>query len=170
MNRHVLVAFILILVGSLGLASLLIPVKNHFSILNFYVVWASDAYGDDINDTIVQQYNGSAWVLIQQFSANGSARITDSWPTSFLVTVKINGSLLATNTSSGANIATRVNMTIIQADNASNIIWNNLVLNSTGTPSFINPYWYVAKLGNWTAALAVSGVTYNCSIYYQGSY
>jgi len=169
-NRHLLVGFILILVGSLGLASVLIPIRNRWNFLDFYVVWASDSYGDDINDTKVSQYNTSQWVLIQQFSANGSARITDSWQTSFLVTVKINGSLLATNTSSGADTATRVNMTIVQADNGANIIWNNLSLNSTGTPSYASPYWYVAKLGNWTSSLPVAGVTYNCTIVYQGYY
>jgi len=170
MNRHIIIGFVLILIGSLGLASCLIPARNRLSYLSFFIVSASDSYGDDINDTIVNQYNGSNWLLIQQFSSNGSARITDNQSVSFLVTVKINGSLLATNTSSGADSATRVNMTIIQADNGTNIIWNNLVLNSTGTPAFTSPYWYVAKLGNWTSSLPVSGVTYNCTIYYQGNY
>jgi hypothetical protein len=134
------------------------------------VVWAADSYGDDFNDTIVSQYNGSSWLFIQQFSANASASINGSEAVSFLVTVKINGSLLNPSSASVADSCTRVNMTIVQSDNPSNVIWNNLTLNSTGTPSFISPYWYVAKLGNWTSSLPVSGVTYNCTIIYQAFY
>jgi hypothetical protein len=169
-GKAVRISLVLALIGSLALANILMPARNRFCMLSFYVVWAQDSYGDDINDTIVSQYNGSSWLFVQQFSANGSARVNENQSISFLVTVKFNATLLATNSSSGADSATRVNMTIVQADNASNIIWNNLVLNSTGTPGFTAPYWYVQKLGNWTTILPVSGVTYNCSIYYQGSY
>lgn len=167
MNRHAFVGFSVILL--LAIALLALP-KFQISFLHIGVVYASDSYGDDINDTIVSQYNTTAWITIQDFTANGSARITPAWSTSFLVTVKINASLLATNSSAGSDSGTRVNMTIVQADNGTNIIWNNLTLNSTGTPSFTSPYWYVQKLGNWTSNLAVSGVTYNCTIVYQGYY
>jgi hypothetical protein len=173
LNRHFIVAFTVILIGIFGLASWSVGFLGHknFAFLGLNVVFASDAYGDDINDTLVQQYNGSAWLLIIDATGNSSAKVDPNLQISFLVNVKINASLLATNTSSYAqNSATMVNMSIVQADNASNVIWNNLTLNATGTPSFSSPYWYCSKLGNWTSSFPQSGVTYNCTIVYQGYY
>ena len=168
-KRQFICCYVLMLIGSLMLA-------YHFSgssgkaWLRFFVVWAADSYGDDINDTLVSTQFAGGWIQLQDLSGNGSCSINASQPMSFIVTVKINGSLLAVSSAGQADSNTRVNMTIVQADNASNIIWNNLTLNSTGTPSFTAPYWYVAKLGNWTSSLPLSGVTYNCTIVYQAFY
>ena len=172
MNDKLKIILVILSIMAFLVASNSIAFMHHsnFAILNLFVVYASDSYGDDINDTVISQYN-TTWTQIIDATGNTSAKCDPNLQISFLVTVKINGSIIGTNTSSYAqNTATMVNMTIVQADNASNIIWNNLTLNATGTPSFTSPYWYCSKLGNWTSNLAQSGVTYNCTITYQGYY
>ena len=165
---HVFPAIVTIL-GTVLVFGLLANVNvGPFSFLRVYVVHAADAYGNDITHVEVSEYNTTAWNLVQNFTGNGSCRVHDQWEISFLIGVQINETLLSANSTGQADAQTRVNMTITHEN--STLIWDNVPLNSTGTPFFESPYWYVLKLGNWTASLPEQGVTYNCTITYEKYY
>ena len=123
--------------------------------------------GMDINWIYVEQYNGTAWNLVQNFTTTGgSERILDTQPINFTVCVYFNKTLAAAV--GDAVTYTRVNGTIGVGGDAS--IWNNVALNYSGTNSSDATFWYLWYHGNWTTSLAVAGTTYNCTFLYQGYY
>jgi len=155
--------------GKILLASLisLILVLSFVSLLDkgSFLAFAADSYGNDITYIEVWQYNGTADTNKANFTATaGSARIVDSWSTSFIIGVKINSSLVAS--SAEAISYTRVNMTIIRTDTSA-YIWNNVPLNNSASATLISSFYYTTKIGNWTSSLPASGVTYNCTAVYQ---
>lgn len=121
----------------------------------------------DIKWIEVQQYNGSAWNQINNYTTTGgSDRILAGQKVNFTVEVSFNKTLASTIGDAQSN--TRVNGTIgIGSDHS---IWNNVALNLSATYQSDATYWYVWFVGNWTSSLAVGGSTYNCTFTYEGNY
>ena len=128
-----------------------------------HLAWAADAYGNDIQFVEIHQYNGSAWNLVENFtSSGGSTRVHDGWPTNFSVSIKFN-STFASSTAEAISY-TRVYMNISQS------VWTNEELNNTAC-SLIGDFYVLEEEGHWNqTGKPESGVTYECSVLYQGYY
>ena len=130
------------------------------------IVFAQDSQGNDITFFEIDQYNGSAWVNVANFTSTGqTARIHDGWQTGFLVGVKLNKTLASD--SATAISYTKCNMTISYD---SSYVWDNVNLNQTGSVQNDDSFWYINFQGNWTSNLPAQGVTYNCTVTYQAYY
>jgi hypothetical protein len=127
-----------------------------------YTVFAVDSYGNDINFIEVWQYNGTGYVLLANFtSSGGSVRVHDSWVINFTIGIRFN-STLASSTSEAISY-TRVYMNITG-------IWTNVELNNTSC-TLIGSYYYLTEQGHWNqTGYPQAGVTYECSVLYQGYY
>jgi hypothetical protein len=121
----------------------------------------------DIQWIEVQQYNGTVWNQVNNYTATGgSDRILDSQLVNFTIEVSINKTVATTI--NDAQSYTRVNGTIGIGNDHS--IWDNVALNLSATYQSDATYWYVWFVGNWTSSLAVGGLTYNCTFVYQAYY
>jgi len=130
-------------------------------------VFGADSQGNDITFCEVYQYNGSDWNMVVNFTASGgSARIHDSWPTSFVVGTKFNSSLCSSQ--SEASNYTEVYMNITAVGGPS--VWSNVVLNETSCTGPTSDYYWLQDVGNWTSDLPSSGVTYNCTVDFRPYY
>lgn len=132
---------------------------------------APDSYGNDIYVVYIQQYSGTSWEYVYNFTASGqNTRVHDGWQVGFYVVVKLNYTL-ATD-AAGAKAYTRVNMTLTNMTDLKKVTgWDNVVLNNTGTPwndgTAPTSFWYCPKQGNWTAELPIADMIYNCTFAYQ---
>ena len=131
-----------------------------------HLVYASDSYGNDINSIEVWQWNDSAYNLKANFtSTGGSVRVHDGWVINFTVSIKMNNTLVSST--SEAIDYTRVYMNITYN---SNFIWNNIELNNTSC-ELIGNFYYLKEQGHWNQTdYPQSGITYECSVLYQGYY
>jgi len=129
----------------------------------FRLVYGSDAYGNDIQFVEVHQYNGSAWNLVHNFtSSGGSCRVHDGWITNFTVSIKFNSTFASNNEE--AISYTRVYMNISES------VWTNEELNNTAC-SLVGSFYILEEQGCWNqTGKPESGVTYECSVLYQGYY
>jgi len=127
-----------------------------------HTVFAVDSYGNDINFIEVWQYNGTDYILLANFtSSGGSVRVHDNWVINFTVGIRFN-STLASSTAEAISY-TRVYMNITG-------IWINVELNNTSC-TLIGNYYYLTEQGHWNqTGYPEAGVTYTCSIVYQGYY
>ncbi|MEM3629096.1 MAG: hypothetical protein QXE06_06970 [Candidatus Bathyarchaeia archaeon] len=129
------------------------------------VVYASpgDAFGNDIMWIAV--YQGGA--LKANFTASGgSVRVDSGVQVDFVVAVKFNATLASSQ--SEAVQYTKVLMTISYG--SGNYVWQNKELNNTSVSGPSNGFYWLKEVGNWTSNLPQAGVTYTCSITYQGYY
>ena len=127
------------------------------------LAWAADAYGNDIQFVEIHQYNGTDWNLVENFtSSGGSCRVHDGWPTNFSVSIKFN-STFASSTAEAISY-TRVYMNISES------VWTNEELNNTAC-SLVGSFYILEEQGHWNqTGKPESGVTYECSVLYQGYY
>jgi len=129
----------------------------------FHLVYGSDLYGNDIQFVEIWQYNGSYWNLIKNFtSSGGNCRVHDGWVTNFTVNIKFNNTF-ASSTSEAIDY-TRVYMNISES------VWTNEELNNTSC-SLVGDFYILEEEGHWNqTGKPESGVTYECSVLYQGYY
>jgi hypothetical protein len=147
------------LIGFL-IASLLIYSPN-----SFIEVHASDAYGNDIKWIYVEQYNGTAWNLVYNYtSSGGSNRILDNQKINFTVFTCLNKTY-ASSTAEALSFS-RVNVTISTGGSPISG-WSNIPCNQSATVLSDATYYYVTSFANWTTPLAIAGSTYNCTFVYQ---
>ena len=125
-------------------------------------VLAIDSYGNDITHIEIWQYNGTSWNLKANFTSSGqSVRVVDGQAVKFIVGIKFNATLASS--SSEAISYTRVYMNITS-------IWNNKELNNTSC-SLVGSFYYLKEQGIWSVTgYPQSGVTYSCTVLYQGYY
>jgi len=128
-------------------------------------VKGADAYGNDIKWIYVEQYNGTGWDLVNNYTATGgSDRILDTQPINFTAFTCFNKTYAASEAE--ALSFTRVNITI--SESGSPIAgWNNIAMNESATVSSDADFYYLTSYGNWTAPLPEAGKTYNCTFAYQ---
>lgn len=152
-------SLVLFLVAILLFAFLL--VQSDLSIL--HLVYGSDAYGNDIQFIEIWQYNGSTWNLLENFtSSGGSCRVHDAWVINFSINIKFNNTF-ASSTSEAIDY-TRVYMNISES------VWTNAELNNTSC-SLVGDFYILEEQGHWNqTGKPESGVTYECSVLYQGYY
>jgi len=142
------------------LSILVISLSIHF---NELTVLAVDAYGNDIQYVEIHQYNGTHWNLVENFtSTGGSCRVNDEWPTNFTVSIKFN-STFASSTAEAISY-TRVYMNISES------VWTNAELNNTAC-SLVGSFYILTEQGHWNeTGKPEAGITYECSVLYQGYY
>lgn len=131
-----------------------------------FLVLAADAYGDQINYVEVWQWNGTAYVLRANFTSTGqSVRVEDNHVIKFVVSIKFNSTFASSQAE--AISYTRVYMNITNGGT----IWNNEELNNTECTGPTGNFYYLKEEGIWNSTgKPVAGVTYACSIVYQGYY
>lgn len=129
----------------------------------FMLAFASDSYGDDINFIEVWQWNSSQYVLEANFtSTGGSCLVEEDQPIKVVVSIKFNDTLASSEAE--AISYTRVYMNISVG------IWTNEELNHTSCVHNGDFYW-LKENGIWNQTeYPMAGVTYECSILYQGYY
>lgn len=131
---------------------------------------APDSYGDDINWIYTEQWNGSQWILVKNFTSSGdSARITDSDQVNFTAEAKFNVTFAADNGT--AQSYTKMNITI-SFINGSGLTpsWNNLPMNQSSYSWNDTQFYHIIFYANWTNPLPTQGAFYNCSFNYQPYY
>lgn len=135
-------------------------IMNYDGVIN---VFASDSYGDDINFIEVWQWNSSHYVLEANFtSTDQSCLIVENQPIKIIVSIKFNDTLASSEAE--AISYTRVYMNISEG------IWTNEELNHTSCFHSGDFYW-LKENGVWNqTGYPVAGVTYECSVLYQGYY
>ena len=128
-------------------------------------VLAIDAYNNDITHIEIWQYNGTSWNLKANFTSSGqSVRVVDGQAVKFIVGIKFSNALASS--SSEAISFTRVYMNITDGGS----IWNNKELNNTSC-SLVGSFYYLKEQGIWNVTgYPQSGVTYSCTVLYQGYY
>ena len=150
-------------------ALLLCCISSNFEELGLRIAWATspDAYGNQLRNCEVYQWNGTAWDFIYNFTTDGeSALIHDGYPTRFNVTVMFNVSYAASYTYAYNYTGTYMNITYnVGAD----FVWTNMILNNTAYVETAT-HWVIVKQGDWNSTLPSAGVTYNCTILYQPYY
>ena len=143
---------------------LVYPMIFGFSFIS--IVYAADAYGSDITHIEIYHHNGTAWVLVGNCTSSSgqSYSVHDTWPIKFLVNMKFNNTL-ASSTAEAISY-TRVYMNITNGGS----IWTDEELNNTAC-SEVGDFYELEEEGVWNATgYPVAGVTYECSVLYQGYY
>jgi hypothetical protein len=147
---------------ALALSTLLLALsEKQFTMV--HVTFAADSYGSDINFVEIHQWNGTAYVLKDNLTATGgSVRVVDTQIVKFIVNVKFNDTL-ATDTTEAVSY-TRIYMNISES------VWTNAELNNTSCSSSGGFYW-IEEEGVWNqTGKPEAGVTYECTVLYQGYY
>ena len=127
------------------------------------LAFASDAHGDDINFIEVWQWNTSDYVLKANFtSIGGSCLVDDDEAIKVIVSIKFNDTLASSEAE--AISYTRLYMNISEG------IWTNKELNNTSCLHSGAFYW-LKENGIWNQTGKPQwGITYECSVLYQGKY
>lgn len=130
-----------------------------------HLAYAADSYSNDIDSVEVWQWNGTAYELRHNLtSSGGTYRIYDNQTTKFVVNIMFN-STLAASTAEAISF-TRVYMNITDGGT----IWNDAELNNTSCALF-GDFYCLAEEGVWNSTgKPTAGVTYACSVLYQGYY
>jgi len=130
-------------------------------------VWSADAYGNQINWASIEQYNvtlGGYELVVNMTSSGQTVRVHDSWVVRFKVGMRFN-STLASSTSQAITY-TRIYMNLTNGGS----IWTNKELNNTSCV-LSGSWYYLVENGVWNqTGKPTSGVTYLCSIRYEGYY
>lgn len=135
------------------------------------IVFASpDSYGDDINWIYTEQWNGSAWILVKNFTTSAdSARITDSNRVNFTADAKYNVTLAVDNAT--ARSYTKMNISIDFINGTSlTPAWDNIAMNQSSLSWNDTQFYYINFYANWTSPLPAQGCSYNCTFNYQPYY
>lgn len=150
-----------IAIGILLFALLLQP----FNVTLIQMVWAADVHNNDILWVAVYQWNGSAWVLRNNFtSSGGSTRIHHEQVVNFTVRIKLNSTLASSTTE--AVSYTRVYMNITNGGS----IWTNEELNNTAA-TLSGDFYLITEEGIWNeTGKPVAGTTYSCTVDYDAYY
>ena len=151
------------LISSFLLIIALLSLNGNFSLIQ--LVYASDSYGNDINWVAVYQWNGSDYELRHNItSSGGTYRIYDNQTTKFVVNIKFNSTLASS--SAEAISFTRIYMNITNEGT----IWNDAELNNTDC-NLVGDFYILNENGVWNSTgKPTGGVTYACSVLYQGYY
>lgn len=123
-----------------------------------------DAYGNVIVWHTIEQWNGTAWVILQNVTTSTAwtQRVVDSQPIRFQVKWRLNNTLAGSEAE--AVTYTRVKMNITVG------IWDNKAFNNTSTSSDAS-YYYGVELGTWNVTgQPVAGTTYNVATRYEAYY
>lgn len=157
--------------GKLSVLVLLVILFGAFLVFNkseptflVYAIGTPDAYGNVIMWHTIEQWNGSAWVILKNVTTASSwiQRVADSTPTRFQIKWRLNNTL-ASGTSQAVSY-TKVLMNITSG------IWTNKELNNTSSSSDAS-YYYGVELGTWNVTgKPVSGTTYNVTTRYEAYY
>lgn len=136
----------------------------NYSILRVGAIGNPDEYGNCICWHTVEQWNGSAWVILLNYTSASewSQRVVDNMPIRFQVQWRLNNTLA--DSEAQAVEYTKILMNITTG------IWENTELNNTSTSSDAN-YYYGVELGTWNqTGYPQAGVTYDVSTKYQAYY
>ena len=130
-------------------------------------VYAADAEGNDINFVEVWQWNGTDYDLKGNVTLSGqSVIVNDNQTVKFIVSIKFNSTLASSQNE--AVSFTRVYMNITYD---SSFIWQNKELNNTSVSGPSGGFYWIKENGVWNSTgYPAAGVTYECSILYQGYY
>lgn len=151
-----------LLLVAISIALLMIALFSHPNGTFIKLVYAADAYGNDIQYVEIWQWNGTVWILMHNLTASGGTyRINDNQPTKFVVNIKFN-STLATDQTQAIDY-TRVYMNITA-------VWTNVELNNTSCV-LVGGFYILKEQGLWNVTgQPQAGVTYACTVLYQGYY
>jgi hypothetical protein len=153
---------IAVLLGCLIGVSLLVETQPDF----IYIVFAVDAYGNDLDYISVYQWNTTGtphWTLRANFTATGgTVRVEAAKALNFTVAMRLNGTLVSSTAE--AILYTNIKMNITTG------IWTNKELNNSAC-SYSAPYYRLRETGKWNVtAEPVAGTTYQASVKYFAEY
>lgn len=153
-------AFVAPILAVLIVLALFTMIPERFAYIQFAL--AADSYGNDILWVRISQWDGSQYVeKINSTASAFTVRVEDSKAVKFEVGVRFNDTL-ASSTSEAISY-TRNYL------NISTLITNQEMTNDTCTLS--SPYYYITEYYVWNSTgYPVAGVTYSCSIRYDGYY